>query len=127
MNKIKRLVLFVMLPLAQVHGQPAYRVLPAPPNHPMLNAWQPYISFDGAVILFLSDNTEGKIPRLFISTKAAGDWKDPAELPKGMNSNTNFRDGFSLSPDARTVYVSSSRPGTLGGDRKSTRLNSSHT
>jgi len=115
MNPITRLAVVALLPLFPAFGQAPFKALPTPLNHPLLNSWLPYISYDGVTVLFLSDNTEGKVPKLFLSTRSGGDWKDPVELPKGMNSNTNFRNGFSLSPDGRTVYISSSRPGTLGG------------
>ena len=89
--------------------------MPSPINHPMINAWLPFINPDGNSLLFLSDNTEGKAPKLFFTARAGADWKDPVELPRALNSPVNFRDGFSLSPDGRTIYAATSRPGGVGG------------
>ncbi|MFM9075887.1 MAG: hypothetical protein ACKORJ_10045 [Bacteroidota bacterium] len=105
----------VLLSAVTALAQPAMRTMSSPVNHPMINAWLPYINPDGNSLLFLSDNTEGKVPKLFFTSRTGADWKDPVELPRGLNSPVNFRDGFSLSPDGRTIYASSSRPGGVGG------------
>ena len=115
MTPTARCCLYLMMPVFAAMAQPGIRVMPSPLNHPSLNAWLPFINPDGNALLFLSDNTEGKVPKLFFTSRTGADWKDPAELPRALNSPANFRDGFSLSPDGRTIYVSSSRPGGVGG------------
>ncbi len=115
MTLTSRCFLLVLIPFFSAVAQPGIRVMPSPLNHPSLNAWLPFINPDGNALLFLSDNTEGRIPKLFFTSRTNADWKQPGELPRALNSPANFRDGFSLSPDGRTIYASSSRPGGVGG------------
>ena len=87
----------------------------APLNHPSLNYWSPFISFDGQRLLFLSDLNDEQTPLLFYTSKTGGDWKEPSPLSKTINAGFNFRDGFSISADSKTIYVSIQRAGGLGG------------
>ena len=87
----------------------------APLNHPSLNYWSPFISFDGQRMLFLSDLNDEQSPSLFYTSKTGGDWKEPTPLSKSINAGFNFQDGFSISADSKSIYVSIQRAGGLGG------------
>lgn len=79
-----------------------------------MNVSAPFISFDGSTILFTSDyGNEGLM--VYFSQRETGDWKQPAELPKHLNTRLNFLPGYSLSPDGKTLYVTSAKSGGVGG------------
>lgn len=89
---------------------------PAPINHPSINVSAPYVSLEGNSILFVSDNAEDNVPTVFWSTKPdAVNWKQPVALPKTLNGRLNFLNGFSLSPDGRQTFISTTKGGGLGG------------
>jgi hypothetical protein len=87
-----------------------------PINHPSINVSSPYMSLEGNSMLFVSDNAEDNVLTLFYSAKPDGvNWKEPVALPKTLNGRLNFLRGFSLSPDGRQVYISTTKGGGLGG------------
>lgn len=87
-----------------------------PINHPAINVSSPYISLEGRSILFVSDNAEDKVLTVFWSTRPDGVvWKEPVPLPKTLNGRLNFLRGFSLSPDGRQTFISTTKGGGLGG------------
>jgi hypothetical protein len=90
--------------------------LGAPINHPSINVSAPYISLEGNSMLFVSDNAEDNVLTVFYSARPDGvNWKEPIPLPKTLNGRLNFLRGFSLSPDGKQVYISTTKGGGLGG------------
>jgi hypothetical protein len=87
----------------------------APLNHPSLNYWSPFISFDGQKLLFLSDLNSEEFPTLYFTSKIGGDWKDPVLISSAVNARFNFQNGFSIAGDGKSIYVSLQRAGGLGG------------
>jgi hypothetical protein len=88
----------------------------APINHPSINVSSPYISLEGTSMLFVSDNAEDNLLTVFYTTKPDGvNWKEPAPLPKTLNGRLNFLRGFSISPDGRQTYISTTKGGGVGG------------
>jgi WD40-like Beta Propeller Repeat len=95
-------------------SQPKQRKLNPALNSPSFNYWAPYISLDGSTILFTSDYTDDSKPALFIALRQGVDWKEPVLIPKKMTA-LGFTKAFTLSVDGKTMYITSSRGGTLGG------------
>ena len=90
--------------------------LPPPINRPGLNNTAPFISLEGRSLLYLSDNTEDRLPSIFYTTTSDGaNWKEPVLLSKAINSRLNYLRGFSLSADGRLMFISSTKGGGLGG------------
>jgi hypothetical protein len=88
----------------------------APINHPSINVSSPYVSLEGNSMLFVSDNAEDNVLTVFYSTKPDGvNWKEPVALPKTLNGRLNFLRGFSISPDGRQVFISTTKGGGVGG------------
>lgn len=88
----------------------------APINHPSINVSSPYVSLEGNSMLFLSDNAEDNVLTVFWSTKPDGvNWKEPVALPKTLNGRLNFLRGYSLSPDGKQTFISTTKGGGLGG------------
>lgn len=115
MNKLLHTVTFFLV-LFQGYGQAKLRKLPATINHPAINVSSPYISLDGNSLVFVSDNSDENQLTLFYTTKKdAVNWKEPVMMPKAVNSRLNFLQGFALSPDGKTLYLSSLKSGSLGG------------
>lgn len=78
-------------------------------NHPSINAYAPYTSFDGNALVFLSDNSEDNIPTMFYSFKENADWKDPIVAPKQINTRLNFLHGYALSADGKKLYFTTTK------------------
>lgn len=79
-----------------------------------MNVFAPFISLDGSSILFTSDYAdEGTL--IYFSQRESGDWKMPVDLPRHLNTRLNFSKGYSLSPDGKTVYLTSNKSGGVGG------------
>lgn len=115
MNKLLHTVIFFFV-LFQGYGQAKLRKLPATINHPAINVSSPYISLDGNSLVFVSDNSDENQLTLFYTTKKdAVNWKEPVMMPKAVNSRLNFLQGFALSSDGKTLYLSSLKSGSLGG------------
>jgi hypothetical protein len=115
MNKLLYPVL-LLLAISHCFGQAKLRKLPATINHPAINVSAPYISLDGNSLIFVSDNSDENQLTLFYTTKKdAVNWKDPVMMPKTVNNRLTFLRGFALSPDGKTMYLSSLKSGGLGG------------
>ncbi|MCB0493684.1 MAG: PD40 domain-containing protein [Cyclobacteriaceae bacterium] len=115
MNKLLYPVL-LLLAFSHCFGQAKLRKLPATINHPAINVSAPYISLDGNSLIFVSDNSDENQLTLFYTTKKdAVNWKDPVMMPKTVNNRLTFLRGFALSPDGKTMYLSSLKSGGLGG------------
>lgn len=104
--------------LISIHctGQSRLRKLPSNINHPAINVSSPYISLDGNSLVFISDNSDENQLTMFFTTKRdAVNWNDPVMMPKTVNNRLNFLNGFALSADGKTLYLSSLKSGGLGG------------
>jgi hypothetical protein len=115
---IRRLLLSSLFALVAFSGWSQSKInhYTAPINHPSINVSSPYVSLEGRSILFVSDNAEDNLPTVFWSTKPDGvNWKEPGALPKTLNGRLNFLNGFSLSPDGRQTFISTTKGGGLGG------------
>jgi hypothetical protein len=66
------------------------------------------------MILFTSDYA-ALDPLVYYSLREPGDWKEPVELPKHLNTKLNFLKGYTLSPDGKMIYISSIKSGGVGG------------
>lgn len=83
-------------------------------NNPSINVFAPYISFDGATLLFTSDYADdGTL--VYIAKRENSDWKTPVELPKHLNTRLNLLKSYTLSPDGKTIYITSIKSGGVGG------------
>jgi len=102
------LISFVGLSQAKV------RKLPASINNPSINVFAPFISLDGSSLLFLSDYADDGM-LIYYSQRENADWKVPVELPKHLNSKLSLLKGYSLSPEGKTIYVTSIKSGGVGG------------
>lgn len=111
----RAIVIVCLLLLSHVvFSQAKIRRLPNSINNPGINVFAPFISLDGSAILFTSDYAdEGTL--VYYSQREAGDWKQPVELPKHLNSKLNFLKGYSLSADGKTIYITSAKSGGVGG------------
>ena len=108
------LCLYFLLILFTVAAQPQTRRFPNSINNPSINVYAPFISLDGSMILFTSDFASLD-PLVYYSLREPGDWKQPLELPKHLNSKLNYLKGYTLSPDGNTIYVSSVKSNGVGG------------
>jgi hypothetical protein len=95
-------------------AQPTTRRFPNSINNPAINVYAPFISSDGSMILFTSDYAELD-PLVYFSVRGSGDWKQPEELPKHLNSKLNFLKGYTLSPNGKTIYIAAIKSGGVGG------------
>ena len=110
------LVLLGLILLANISGwgQAKIRRLPSIINHPSLNLFAPYVSFDGDALLFVSD--DGEDHTLTVSyTSRENDWKTPVVLPKHINHRLVYQKGFALNADGKRLYFTSSKSPTVGG------------
>lgn len=110
--------LFAIVCLSQIFlsafSQAKIRKLPTSINNPSVNVFAPFISLDGSSLLFTSDYADdGTL--LYFSHRENADWKAPVELPRHLNGRVNFLKGYSLSPDGRTLYLTSIKSGGVGG------------
>jgi Tol biopolymer transport system component len=108
-------VIVCLLLLSHVaFSQAKIRRLPNAINNPSINVFAPFICLDGSSILFTSDYADdGTL--VYYSQRESGDWKQPIELPKHLNSRLNFLKGYSLSADGKTLYITSAKSGGVGG------------
>jgi WD40-like Beta Propeller Repeat len=83
-------------------------------NNPSFNYWAPYVSLDGNTLLLTCDYTEDSKPATFIALRQGVDWKDPVLIPKKMTA-LGFTKAFTVDVDGKTLYITSSRGGSLGG------------
>jgi hypothetical protein len=68
---------------------------------------------DGNTLIFNFNNALGK-DDIFVGPKLGNEILPPAKLNVNVNS-TSAENGASISPDGRTLYFASNRPGGLGG------------
>jgi Tol biopolymer transport system component len=100
----------------QMYAQVQVRKLAPNINHPSINVSVPFINLDGNALVFLSDYSDDNKLVMNYSTRQDGvNWKDPITLPKALNNGLNYLKGYSLSPDGKTIYLTSSRSGGMGG------------
>jgi hypothetical protein len=100
----------------QLHAQVQVRKLGPNINHPSINVSVPFINLDGNTLLFLSDYSDDNKLVMNYSTRQDGvNWKDPVVLPKAITNGLNYLKGYSLSPDGKTIYLTNSRAGGMGG------------
>jgi len=96
------------------YSQAKIRKLSTSINNPSINVFAPYISFDGSTLLFSSDYADNGM-LIYFSQRDAGDWKTPVELPKHLNTRLNLLKSYTLSPDGKTLYITSIKSGGVGG------------
>ncbi len=113
MKRLLAIVCFSQIFLT-AFSQAKIRKLPTSINNPTMNVSAPFISLDGLTILFTSDYADdGTL--VYFSQRENADWKTPVELPKLLNSRTNFAKGYSLSANGKILYISSIKSGGVGG------------
>jgi hypothetical protein len=114
MTKATCILLLVLVPFLTSLGQAKTRRLPSIINHPSLNLYAPYISFDGNAILFISDDGEDHSLTVFYSSRE-NDWAEPVMLPKNVNHRLVYQKGFALSADGKKMYFTSTKSHIVGG------------
>lgn len=114
---MKYTIIFLLLILGtlQSFSQPkSVRKLPHPLNQSSLNAYAPYISFDGNAIVFLNDYTDDGNLALNYSKRTGADWSTPVIQPRTYSNMLTFVKGFTLSPDGQTLYLTSQLSNGIG-------------
>ena len=113
---MNRLIVIVCLLLISLTGFPQAKMrrFADAINNPSINVFAPFISFDGSSILFMSDYADEGMLLYYSKRETGGDWKQPVEMPKHLNSKLNFQKGYSLSADGKTVFISSAKSGGVG-------------
>ena len=81
MIKLSCVLVFLLASVTGIWGQAKTRRLPSIINHPSLNLYAPYISFDGDALLFISDDGEDQTLTVFYTSRE-NDWNEPVVLPK---------------------------------------------
>ena len=114
MNRLSLIVCLLLI--SQISfSQAKIRRLPNSINNPGINVFAPFISMDGSSILYTSDYADDNGTLVYYSHRESGDWKQPVELPKHLNNTLNLLKGYSLSPDGKTLYLTSAKSGGVGG------------
>jgi len=114
MKNLTCILFLLLLAHHSTRAQAKMRRLPSIINHPSLNLYAPYVSFDGDALLFVSD--DGEDHALTVSyTSRENDWQTPVVLPKNLNNRLLYQNGFALSADGKTMYFTSSKSPTVGG------------
>ena len=114
MKKLLAILLFILLFDSSGWGQAQTRRLPSIINHPSLNLFAPYVSFDGDALLFVSD--DGDDHALTVSyTSRENDWMTPTVLPKHINHRLIYLKGFALNANGKRLYFTSAKSPTVGG------------
>jgi DNA-binding beta-propeller fold protein YncE len=96
-------------------SQAKIRKLPMTINHPSINVSAPFISTDGSTLVYISDYAEANQLTIFYTQRQGGDWKEPVAMPKHINNRLNYMRGYALSPDGKTIYITSFKSGGVGG------------
>lgn len=115
---MKTIIIFILgvSLTVQSFSQPLnVRKMPNPLNQPAFNSYAPYISFDGNSIVYLNDYTDDGTLSMQYSKRIGADWQTPVAQPRTFTLKTNFINGFTLSPDAQTLYLTSQLSNGLGG------------
>lgn len=107
-------MVFLLTAVTGIWGQAKTRRLPSIINHPSLNLYAPFISFDGNALLFISDDGEDNTLTVFYTSRES-DWAEPVVLPKNVNHRLVFLRGFALSADGQRLYFTSTKSPTVGG------------
>ncbi len=115
MNTRNILIITALFGFLSVCGQTKLRKMPPNINHTTVNNFAPYISLDGNTLVYVADMGEDYSYTLCSSTRVGVNWQDPIVLPKTVNSRLNFLKGYGLSPDGKTLYISSRRDNGMGG------------
>lgn len=111
------IVLFSLL-LVSFSGfsQAKTRRLPNTINHPAINNYAPYMSYDGDAIVYLSDNAEDyAVVPFFSYREGASDWREPLALQKNLFSRLSFLNGYTLGPNGSIMFFSTLKGPTVGG------------
>lgn len=114
MTKATCILFLILVPFITSVGQAKTRRLPSIINHPSLNLYAPYISFDGNAILFISDDGEDHSLTVFYSSRD-NDWAEPVMLPKNVNHRLVYQKGYALSADGKKMYYTSTKSPVVGG------------
>jgi len=114
MRKLIGVFFLLTVPVIGINAQAKTRRLPGIINHPSLNLYAPYISFDGNALLFVSDDGEDHSLTVFYTSRES-DWSEPVVLPKNVNHRLVYLKGFSLSADGQRLYFTSMKTPTVGG------------
>lgn len=114
MKKRIWILLLLLAPVVFSWGQAQIRRLPSVINHPSLNLYAPYISFDGNAILFVSDDGEDHSLTAFYTSREK-DWSEPVMLPKNVNHRLVYLKGFALSANGKKMYFTSTKSPVVGG------------
>lgn len=110
------ILLFSLLAGFSSFSQAKTRRLPNTINHPAINNYAPYMSFDGDAIVYLSDNAEDfAIVPFFSYRDGASDWREPVPLPKSIFSRLSFLTGYTLGPSGTIMFFSTLKGPTVGG------------
>lgn len=96
-------------------AQAPVRKLPQVINRPTVNVSAPFVSLDGNTLLFTSDYAEDNEPTIFYTQRDRTNWREPKALPRHINNKLNFKGGYSLSADGKTIYITSIKSGGVGG------------
>ncbi|MDL5048531.1 hypothetical protein QQ054_21185 [Oscillatoria amoena NRMC-F 0135] len=108
-------IVFGMLLLNLAYAQAKVRKLPMTINHPSINVSAPFISTDGSTLVYISDYAESNQLTIYYTQRQGGDWKEPVAMPKHINNRLNYQRGYALSPDGKTIYITSIKSGGVGG------------
>lgn len=114
MRKLFCIFFLLAIPVIGTWAQAKTRRLPGVINHPSLNLYAPYISFDGNALLFVSDDGEDKSLTVFYTSRES-DWTEPVVLPKNVNHRLVYLRGFSLNADGQRLYFTAAKTPTVGG------------
>ncbi|QOI96812.1 MAG: PD40 domain-containing protein [Flammeovirgaceae bacterium] len=98
-----------------IYAQAKVRKLPMTINHPSINVSAPFISADGSTLIYMSDYAEGNQLTIFYTQRQGGDWKEPVAMPRHINNPLNYKRGYALSADGKTIYITSIKSGGVGG------------
>lgn len=115
MKYFATLLLVIVTGSPEIFAQAKVRKLSNIINHPSINVYAPYTSFDGNALVFLSDNSEDGILTMFYSFKENADWKEPVVAPKQINTRLNFLHGYALSADGKKLYFTTTKAPGVGG------------
>jgi hypothetical protein len=106
--------LLLLLPTL-CYPQAPVRKFPQIINRPNNNAVAPFISMDGNTLVYTSDFTNDREYAVFYSLRQNVNWQEPRMLPRHLNNQLMLGINFTLSPDGKTLYVTSNRSPGLGG------------